>query len=56
MWEFFLEDVITNETTSMDVIYVTQLIQNAWQKPDPIVPLPLTYLNYINITKTDITW
>ena len=53
MWEFFLEDVITNETTSMDVIYVTQLIQNAWQKPDPIVPLPLTYFNYINITKTD---
>ena len=36
----------------MDVIYVKQLIQNATPK---IVPLPLTYLNYINITKTDIT-
>ena len=49
--EFFLEDIITNETTRMGVIYVKQLIQNTWLKPDPIVPLPWTYLNYINITK-----
>lgn len=38
------EGRVTNKMTSADVIYAKRLIQNTRLKPDPIVPLLLTYI------------